>query len=61
VNTAEWILERKPWLADVGRAAARTVARSYDRQKNVHSFADQFLARITAAEPVYENPLLQQI
>jgi glycosyltransferase involved in cell wall biosynthesis len=61
VNTAEWILERKEWLGDVGRAAAKTISRDYDRQKNVRRFADQFLDRITLSETVYESPVLQQV
>lgn len=61
VNTAEWILERKEWLGDVGRAAVKTIRRDYDRQKNIRRFAEQFLERITLSEAVYESPVLQQV
>ena len=61
VGMAQWILDRKPYLGEVGKAAAETVAINYNRQRNVSLFADEFLRRISQSEPIYANSLLQQV
>jgi len=61
VGMAQWILDRKAYLSEVGSAAARSIAASYDRQRNVSQFADEFLRRISQPEPIYANSLLQQV
>lgn len=61
VGMARWILDHHSLLADVGRAAAETIACSYDRQRNVMKFADEFLRRLTQPEPIYAHSLLQQV
>jgi len=61
VGMAQWILEHKAYLSEVGGAAAETIAASYDRQRNVSLFADEFLRRISQPEPIYANSLLQQV
>lgn len=59
VGRAQWILDHKASLAGVGRAAAERIAVSYDRQRNLRQFADQFLARIAQPEAAYASSLLQ--
>lgn len=61
VGMARWILDHHALLQDVGRTAAETIAASYDRQRNVSHFADEFLRRIAQPEPVYAHSLLQQV
>ena len=61
VGMAQWILDHKSLLAEVERAAAETIATSYDRRRNVSQFADEFLRRISQPEPTYANSLLQQV
>jgi glycosyltransferase involved in cell wall biosynthesis len=61
VGTAQWILEHNASLAEVRRAAAWSIALSYDRRQNLRKFADQFLARIAQPEPAYASSLLQQV
>jgi colanic acid/amylovoran biosynthesis glycosyltransferase len=61
VGMAQWILDHKAYLHEVGRAAAQTISASYDRQRNVSLFADDFLRCISQPEPVYAHSLLQQV
>ena len=61
VSTVQWILDHNASLKAVECAAAKMVARNYDRRKNVRQFADQFLARIASPEPAYASHLLQQV
>lgn len=61
VGMTRWILDHHDLLSDVGRAAAETIATSYDRQSNVMQFADEFLRRITQPEPIYAHSVLQQV
>ena len=46
LSSVRWILSNKASLARIQRAAAANVACFYNRQRNLRSFADQFLARI---------------
>jgi glycosyltransferase involved in cell wall biosynthesis len=48
-------------LAGIQRAAAASIAASYNRQRNVRNFADQFLARISPSDGDYAHPVLQQV
>jgi glycosyltransferase involved in cell wall biosynthesis len=48
-------------LSAVQRAAAASIAASFNRQRNVRNFAEQFLARISRSERDCAHPLLQQV
>jgi colanic acid/amylovoran biosynthesis glycosyltransferase len=61
LSSVRWILSNKASLTEIQRAAAANVACFYNRQRNLRSFADQFLARIAVSGVDYARPLLQQI
>ena len=61
VSAVSWIQANKSSLAGVQRAAAASIAASYNRQRNLRTFADQFLARIPHSDGNYAHPLLQQV
>jgi colanic acid/amylovoran biosynthesis glycosyltransferase len=61
LGSIRWILRNKASLAGIQRAAAANVACFYNRQRNLQSFADLFLARIAKSGPVHAHSLLQQI
>jgi glycosyltransferase involved in cell wall biosynthesis len=61
VNAVGWIQANKSSLAGIQRAAAASIAASYNRQRNLSNFADQFLARIPHSDGNYAHPLLQQV
>lgn len=61
VGMTRWILDHHDLLTDVGHAAAETIAASYNRERNVIQFADEFLRRITQPQPIYASSLLQQV
>ena len=46
VSAVRWIQANQASLAGIQRAAAASIAASYNRQRNLRAFADQFLARI---------------
>jgi hypothetical protein len=56
-----WILSNKALLAGIPRVAAANVACFYNRQRNLRSFADQFLTRIEISGVDNARSLLQQI
>jgi glycosyltransferase involved in cell wall biosynthesis len=61
VSAVSWIQANKTSLAGIRRAAAASVAASYNRQRNLRTFAEQFLARIPQTEGNYAHPVLQQV
>jgi colanic acid/amylovoran biosynthesis glycosyltransferase len=61
LSSVRSILSNQASLAEIPRAAAAHVACFYNRQRNLRSFADQFLARIATSGTDYAHPLLQQI
>jgi len=61
VNTINWIFANQASLAGIRRDAAIKVATSYNRQRNLRAFADDFLARIPHFNGDYAHPLLQQV
>jgi colanic acid/amylovoran biosynthesis glycosyltransferase len=61
VSAVSWIRGQKASLAGIQRAAAASIAASYNRQRNLRNFADQFLARIPQSDGNYAHPLLQQV
>jgi glycosyltransferase involved in cell wall biosynthesis len=61
VSAVSWIQAHKASLAGIQHAAAASIAASYNRQRNLRTFADQFLARISQSEVDHAHPVLQQI
>jgi len=61
INAVGWIYANQAYLADVQRAAAAKVADSYNRQRNLRAFGDEFLARTTCINGDHAYPLLQQV
>ncbi|MFY9645714.1 MAG: glycosyltransferase family 4 protein [Terriglobales bacterium] len=61
VSAVRWIEANRASLEGIQRAAAASVATSYNRQRNVRNFADQFLARVSESDGEYANPVLQQV
>jgi glycosyltransferase involved in cell wall biosynthesis len=61
LSSVRWILSNKASLAEIPHAAAANVACFYNRQRNLRSFADLFLARIAKSGNDHAHPLLQQI
>ena len=61
INAIGWIRANQAFLADVRRAAAAKVADSYNRQRNLRAFAEQFLARIPKSDGDHAHSVLQQI
>jgi len=61
VSAVRWIQANKDSLAGITRAAAASIAASYNRQRNLRSFAEQFLARIQQPDGDHAHPVLQQV
>jgi colanic acid/amylovoran biosynthesis glycosyltransferase len=61
INSVRWIHDNQDLTAPIRRAAVAKVRNDYHRQRNLRSFADRFLARITSSSSAYENSLLQQV
>jgi colanic acid/amylovoran biosynthesis glycosyltransferase len=61
VSAVSWIQAHKASLAGIQHAAAASIAASYNRQRNLRAFAEQFLARISQSEVDHAHPVLQQI
>jgi len=61
ITAVNWIYANQASLAGIRLAAAAKVAASYNRQRNLRSFAEQFLARIPETGGAYARPLLQQV
>jgi colanic acid/amylovoran biosynthesis glycosyltransferase len=61
VSAVTWIQGHKDSLAGIRHAAAASIAASYNRQRNLHAFAEQFLSRISPLEVDHAHPVLQQI
>ncbi len=61
LQSVRWIMKNRVSLSEVSRAAAAHVACFYNRQRNLRSFADQFLARIQDSDNHHAHPLLQQV
>ena len=61
VSAVRWIQDHKASLAGIQRAAAASIAASYNRQRNLRAFAEQFLARIPQSDGNHAHPVLQQV
>ena len=61
VEAVRSIEGRRASLDEIRRAAAANIDSLYNRQRNLRSFADEFLARITRPDGDYAHPLLQQV
>jgi colanic acid/amylovoran biosynthesis glycosyltransferase len=61
VSAVSWIQANMASLAGIQRAASASIAASYNRQRNLRAFADQFLARIPQSDGDHAHPVLQQV
>jgi len=61
VSAVSWIYANKSSLTGIQGAAAASIAASYNRQRNVRAFADQFLASISQPEGDHADSVLQQV
>ncbi|MGA2359271.1 MAG: glycosyltransferase [Terriglobales bacterium] len=61
VSAVSWIQSHQASLAGIQHAAAASIAASYNRQRNLRAFAEQFLARIPQSDGDYAHPVLQQV
>jgi colanic acid/amylovoran biosynthesis glycosyltransferase len=61
IGAIKWICANQAALAVIRRAAAARVNDSYNRQRNLRAFAEQFLARIPQSGGEYAHPVLQQV
>jgi colanic acid/amylovoran biosynthesis glycosyltransferase len=61
VSAVSWIQANQSSMAGIQRAAAASIAASYNRQRNLRTFAEQFLARISQPDGDHAHPLLQQV
>ena len=61
VSAVSWIQAHQAYLTEIQQAAAAHVAASYNRERNLRAFAEQFLARLQPPERAYAHPLLQQV
>ncbi len=61
VNAVRWIRANQSSLAGIQQAAAASIAASYNRQRNLRAFAEQFLARIQQPDGDHAHPRLQQV
>jgi colanic acid/amylovoran biosynthesis glycosyltransferase len=61
VSAVIWIQSQEDSLAEIQRAAAASITASYNRQRNLRTFAQQFLARISHSETDHAHPVLQQV
>jgi len=61
VVAINWICANQASLAVIRRAAAAKVTDSFNRQRNLRAFAEQFLARIPQSGGEHARPLLQQV
>lgn len=61
ISAVSWIQANQASLAGIQRAAAASIAASYNRQRNLRAFAEQFLARISQSDGNHAHPLLQQV
>jgi colanic acid/amylovoran biosynthesis glycosyltransferase len=62
VSAVSWIQAKQASLAEIQRAAAASIAASYNRQRNLRAFAEQFLARVSQPDGEYHaHSVLQQV
>jgi glycosyltransferase involved in cell wall biosynthesis len=61
VGAVRWIHANQASLASIQHAASASIAASYNRQRNLRSFAEQFLARISHSDGDHAHPVLQQV
>ncbi len=61
VSAVTWIHDHRASLSGIQRAAAASIAASYNRQRNLRAFAEHFLARISQSEGDHAHPVLQQV
>jgi glycosyltransferase involved in cell wall biosynthesis len=61
VSAVLWIQANQSSMAGIQRAAAASIASTYNRQRNLRNFAEQFLARIPQSKGNHAHTVLQQV
>jgi len=61
VDAVEWIQANLSSLAEMQRAAAASIDASYNRQRNLRVFAEEFLTRISRSDGNHAHPLFEQV
>ncbi len=61
VSAICWIRGHQASLTGIQHSASASIAASYNRQRNLRTFAEQFLTRIPQSDVDHAHPLLQQI
>jgi glycosyltransferase involved in cell wall biosynthesis len=61
VSAVKWIHGHRASLSEIQHAAAATIAASFNRQRNLRAFAEQFLTRISQSDGNHAHPVLQQV
>ena len=61
VSAVKWIQGHRASLSEIQHAAAASVAASFNRQRNLRAFAEQFLTRISQSDGNHAHPVLQQV
>jgi|HubBroStandDraft_1064217.scaffolds.fasta_scaffold03931_2 colanic acid/amylovoran biosynthesis glycosyltransferase len=61
VSAVSWIQANQASLAGIQHAAAASVNASYNRERNLRAFGQQFMARLQPSDGDYAHPVLQQI
>lgn len=61
VSAVSWIKSHQATLGGIQRAAAASIAASYNRQRNLRAFGEQFLARISQLDGDHAHSVLQQV
>ena len=61
VSAVGWIQKHRASLTGIQQTAAASISANYNRQRNLHAFKEQFLARVSQPEVDYAHPVLQQV
>jgi glycosyltransferase involved in cell wall biosynthesis len=61
VSAVRWIHANQSSLAGIQQAAAASIAASYNRQRNLRAFAQEFMTRLQPSDGDYADPVLQQV
>jgi glycosyltransferase involved in cell wall biosynthesis len=61
VDAVEWIQANLSSLAEMQRAAAASIDASYNRQRNLRVFAEEFLTRVSRSDGNHAHPLFEQV
>jgi colanic acid/amylovoran biosynthesis glycosyltransferase len=61
VDAVQWIHDNQSSLAEIQHAAAVAVDASYNRQRNLRSFAKEFITRVSRSDIHHAHPLFEQV